>query len=102
MTIFTDPEGHEIQALQRLSGGFAEKTILEIGCGSGRLTRLITPQAAQVVAIDPDAHKVARAQAQSPQADLERTEYLAIGMEIYAKRYEQDHHFDRIILSWSL
>jgi 2-polyprenyl-3-methyl-5-hydroxy-6-metoxy-1,4-benzoquinol methylase len=102
MTIFTDPEGNEIQALQRLSAGFAEKTILEIGCGSGRLTRLIAPQAAQVVAIDPDAQKVAQAQAQSPEELLERIEHLAIGLEIYAKMYKPDHHFDRVILSWSL
>lgn len=102
MTILTDPEGHEIQALQRLSGGFADKTILEIGCGSGRLTRLIAPQAARVVAIDPDANKVAQAQAQSPQELMERTEYLAIGLEIYARQYKPHQHFDRVILSWSL
>ncbi len=102
MTIHTDPEGHEIEALTRLSEGFDGKSILEIGCGSGRLTRLIAPQAAWVVAIDPDAQKVALAQAQSPQKDLERTEYLAIGLEIYAKLYKPDHHFDRVILSWSL
>ncbi len=102
MTILTDPEGHEIQALQRLSAGFAGKTILEIGCGSGRLTRLIAPQAARVVAIDPDAQKIAQAQAQSPGELTERIEYLAIGLEIYAKLYKPDHHFDRVILSWSL
>lgn len=102
MTILTDPEGHEIQALQRLSAGFNGKTILEIGCGSGRLTRLIAPTAARVVAIDPDAHKVAQAQAQSPQEHLEKTEYLAIGLEIYARLYKPEQFFDRVILSWSL
>lgn len=102
MTIYIDPEGHETQALQRLSEGFDGKSILEIGCGSGRLTRLIAPQATRVVAIDPDAHKIAQAQAQSPQELLENTEYLAIGLEIYAKLYKPDQHFDRVILSWSL
>jgi 2-polyprenyl-3-methyl-5-hydroxy-6-metoxy-1,4-benzoquinol methylase len=102
MTIHTDPEGHEIEALTRLSEGFDGKSILEIGCGSGRLTRLIAPQAAQVVAIDPDAQKVAQAQAQSPKELLERIDYFATGLEIYAKVYKPDHHFDRVILSWSL
>jgi 2-polyprenyl-3-methyl-5-hydroxy-6-metoxy-1,4-benzoquinol methylase len=102
MTILTDPEGHEIQALHRLSEGFAGKTILEIGCGSGRLTRLIAPQAVQMVAIDPDAEKVTQAQAQSPPEDLEKTAYIAIGLETYAKQYKPDHHFDSVILSWSL
>lgn len=102
MTIHTDPEGHEIEALTRLSEGFDGKSILEIGCGSGRLTRLIAPQAARVTAIDPDAQKVVQAQAQSPKELLERIDYLAIGLEIYAKMYKPDHHFDRVILSWSL
>lgn len=102
MTILTDPERHEIQALERLSDGFENKTILEIGCGSGRLTRLIAPQSARVVAIDPDAQKIAQAQAQSPQDLLNKTEYLAVGLEIYAKLYKPDRHFDRVILSWSL
>lgn len=102
MTIVTDPERHEIQALERLSDGFAGKTILEIGCGSGRLTRLVAPQAARVLAIDPDANKIAQAKAQSPEQPLDKTEYLAIGLEIYARLYKPRQHFDRVILSWSL
>ena len=102
MTIHTDPEGHEIEALTRLSEGFDGKSILEIGCGSGRLTRLVAPQAAHVVAIDPDANKIAHAKDQTPEKLLDKTEYLAIGLEIYARQYQPRQHFDRVILSWSL
>jgi SAM-dependent methyltransferase len=46
------------------------KTLLEIGCGSGRITRDLAARASEVVAIDPDAGALARARAQVPAANV--------------------------------
>ena len=32
-----DPIDQELEALTRLSGGFAGKWVLEVGCGNGRI-----------------------------------------------------------------
>jgi SAM-dependent methyltransferase len=46
------------------------KSLLEIGCGSGRITRDLAARAREVVAIDPDAGALARARAQVPAANV--------------------------------
>jgi len=55
-----DPEGAHLAALRRL-GGFRDQRILELGSGDGRLTVGIAPEAASVLAFDPDAEAVERA-----------------------------------------
>src|SRR5207302_9087609 len=52
-----DPEGAHIAALCRLAD-FSGQTVLELGCGDGRLTLGIAADAASVLAFDPDAEAV--------------------------------------------
>src|SRR5438105_15535351 len=66
-----DPEGAHLAALRRLAD-FAGKTVLELGCGDGRLTVGIAPDAARVLAFDPDAEAVERARRALPAADRDR------------------------------
>ena len=51
-----DPERHEVAALRpRLRPG----TVVEIGCGDGRVTRRYAASVKSVIAIDPDAAAIA-------------------------------------------
>jgi ubiquinone/menaquinone biosynthesis C-methylase UbiE len=50
----------EVRIIERYVG-LNDRRILEIGCGDGRLTRQIAPLASSVVAIEPDAAKIATA-----------------------------------------
>ena len=52
-------ETSTIHTLVRLEG----KRVLEVGCGSGRLTSLAAARASEVYAFDPDADRVKQAEA---------------------------------------
>ena len=54
------PPGMEVRIIERYVG-LEGRRVLEIGCGEGRLTRQIAPLASSVVAIEPDAAKIATA-----------------------------------------
>ncbi len=57
-----DPDGVEtsaIDALIELKG----KRVIDVGCGSGRLTALAAAHASTVYAFDPDSDSVAKAEA---------------------------------------
>lgn len=98
MAVRLDPEDHELTTLLALTGDLASSTVLEIGCGDGRLTRRIAPRAAHVTAIDPDAARVAAAQAALPPEWAGRVGWHSVGVE----GFRPNTPFDRIILSWSL
>jgi ubiquinone/menaquinone biosynthesis C-methylase UbiE len=53
MPIQKDPEGTETMHLLGLTG-IANKNVLEIGCGDGRLTWRYASSASRVAAIDPE------------------------------------------------
>src|SRR4051812_17713965 len=93
-----DPEGARIAALRRLSD-FRGQRVLELGCGDGRLTRAIAPEAASVLAFDPDADAIERARRSLPAALAERISFrCASGRDI-----ELEHStFDLVFFSWSL
>ena len=99
MPILLDPESNETSALFRLFDDFAGKSVLEIGCGDGRLTWRYAKYAARVTAIDPDAVKFAKAQAGLSQG-LEHVTFLNIGLEAFAAQNKEK--FDIAILAWSL
>lgn len=69
MAIDEDPEGHEPAVLRAMVPSFASRRILEIGCGSGRLTQQYASEAGSVVAIDPDADEIAELRAALPAVD---------------------------------
>lgn len=97
-----DPENRESEALFRTSGGFAGTSVLEIGCGNGRLTWLIAPQARRVVGIDPSEEKIALARQGTPENLASRVQFHAQSLEDYAASLPSSEHFDRAFLSWSL
>jgi 2-polyprenyl-3-methyl-5-hydroxy-6-metoxy-1,4-benzoquinol methylase len=103
MTVSQDLDQNEIKALFEITGDLSGKRMLEIGCGDGRLTWRYASQAAQVVAIDPDPEKVARARQNLP-TDLEdRVSFHSIGLEEYITRHPpQAGSFDLVLLAWSL
>jgi 16S rRNA A1518/A1519 N6-dimethyltransferase RsmA/KsgA/DIM1 with predicted DNA glycosylase/AP lyase activity len=94
MAIDEDPEGHEIAALATMVPTFASRHVLEIGCGSGRLTARYAHQAASVVAIDPDADDIAELSAALPGVDAR-----AIGIDELTL---PPHSVDIVLFAWSL
>ncbi len=94
MAIEEDPEGHEIDALQKVVPSFASRRVLEIGCGDGRLTRRYAIDAGSVIAIDPDAAAVARLSAALPRVDAR-----AIGVDVLAL---PPRSVDVVLFAWSL
>lgn len=98
MTAVLDPENAHLAALRRLADCRGQR-VLEMGCGDGRLTPGIARDAASVVAFDPDAEAVARAQHALPAELAERVAYrVASGKEIEL----EPHSFDLVVFSWSL
>jgi predicted RNA methylase len=98
VTPVLDPEGAHLAALRRL-GDFRGRRVLELGCGDGRLTIGIAPDAASVLAFDPDAEAVERARQSLPAELAERVSYLvASGKEIELEPLS----FDLVVFSWSL
>jgi ubiquinone/menaquinone biosynthesis C-methylase UbiE len=98
VTPVLDPEGVHIAALRRL-GDFRGRRVLELGCGDGRLTLGIAPDAVHVLAFDPDGEAVDRARRSLPAELSERVNYrVASGKEIEI----EPHSFDLVVFSWSL
>ena len=93
-----DPEGAHLAALRRL-GEFEGRSLLEMGCGDGRLTLGIARDAAHVLAFDPDADAITRAKTALPDDLAERVTYeVASAKEIEV----EPHSFDLVVFSWSL
>jgi ubiquinone/menaquinone biosynthesis C-methylase UbiE len=93
-----DPEGAHLAALRRL-GEFGGRSVLEMGCGEGRLTRGIARDAAHVLAFDPDADAITRAKTRLPEELADRVTYQVAS----AKEIEfEPHSFDLVVFSWSL
>jgi ubiquinone/menaquinone biosynthesis C-methylase UbiE len=93
-----DPEGVHLAALQRL-GDFRGQRMLELGCGDGRLTFQYAAAAASVLAVDPDAERIANARRSLP-PELDATVSFAVSgtVEVKAPR----RRFDLALFSWSL
>lgn len=102
-TIQIDPEGQESAVLLDLAGPLAGKTVLEIGCGDGRLTWRYAAETAHVTGIDPKAEKIAAARSALPENLQERVDLLASSLEDFASQPGgKAGQFDRVLLSWSL
>ena len=97
MSIFKDPEGNETKYLRR----FAEprgKTVLEIGCGDGRLTWRYASEARRVAAIDLERDDLRVALIERP-SDLENRALLLQADSI--RLPFASNQFDLAIFAWS-
>ena len=98
LTTSLDPEGAHLAALRRLAN-FASASVLEVGCGDGRLSLGIAEQAATVLAFDPDEDAIKEAQATLPRQLTGRISYRAASATtIEIPRSEHDI----VVFSWSL
>lgn len=98
MTVLRDPEQAETRLLHALIN-FADKDVLEVGAGDGRLTWRYAAATRSVLALDPAADCIARAKAATP-PELRTTLTFQVG-DITTTRLPQAE-FDLAILSWSL
>jgi ubiquinone/menaquinone biosynthesis C-methylase UbiE len=94
MAIIEDPEEHELAALRECAPSFAGARVLEVGCGSGRLTERYAAEAESIVAIDPDSEAI-----DELRDCLPHVEAHAVGIEALAL---PPHSIDVVLFSWSL
>ena len=98
MSVSIDPEGTELGVMHQLVD-FSGKTVLEIGCGDGRLTSRYADQAASVLAIDPNEEKIGRAIESAPEAFGTKVRFLVADITTVEL---PDQIFDVAILAHSL
>jgi cyclopropane fatty-acyl-phospholipid synthase-like methyltransferase len=101
MTILLDPEENETRALLQYAVSFEGKSVLEIGCGDGRMTWRYADHAARVTGIDPDPERLQRAPADFPPHLKTKVELHNIGLDDFAAQAHTDQ-YDIAILAWSL
>lgn len=100
MAVMYDPEGNETATLQAMVD-FQGLSVLEVGCGDGRLTWGYADQAADVTGIDPDGESLESARAHLPRGLKARVRFLESTIEEFANSLS-DRRFDIAIFSWSL
>jgi ubiquinone/menaquinone biosynthesis C-methylase UbiE len=93
-----DPDGVELEAISRLVE-LTGKRVIDVGCGSGRLTRLAAGHADSVYAFDPKGESVDEARASLPAGLRGRVSFRVHGAEQLdvARR-----RFDVALCGWSL
>ena len=94
MSLREDPERNEVTALAQDVPSFAGLSVVEIGCGDGRLTRRYALEAGSVVAIDPDAEAIDELRRTLPHVDAR-----AMGIE---QLEMPAHSVDVVLFAWSL
>jgi ubiquinone/menaquinone biosynthesis C-methylase UbiE len=93
-----DPEGVETATIAELVD-LDGKSVLEVGCGAGRLTAFAAERAGHVYAFDPDADRVATARAALTEEQRERVRFAvhdADALDVERRR------FDLALCGWSL
>jgi len=101
MDITLDPERNEIKALLEFTGDLAGKRVLEIGAGYGRLTWRYASTAGEVVGIDPNPERIARALNDMPKELQGHVVMLETALEDY-QHDAQASLFDVALMSWAL
>lgn len=91
-----DVDGNLLPALA-LVAKIADADIVEVGCGTGRLTRLVAPRARSVVAFDiePNMVQVAKARTSS-------YPNVVVGAALHESLPVGDHFADTAIAGWTL
>lgn len=98
MTLQSDTERNETKYLRKFAD-FAEKRVLEIGCGEGRLTWRYAPETKLTVGIDTD-HDALRVAIIDRPTDLEdKTLFNRANSQQLPFANES---FDLVLLAWSL
>jgi len=95
-----DPEGNEISALHAMVD-LDGLTVLEVGCGEGRLTWRYAENAAYVTGIDPDGEAIEAAISDTPEGLKGRVDFLESTIEDFIDAHS-DRIFDVALFSWSL
>jgi ubiquinone/menaquinone biosynthesis C-methylase UbiE len=98
MTLRVDPEKNEIRALKSVTE-WRGKTVVEIGCGNGRLTMRLAGLGSSVEASDPNAEAIAAAQRALPKRFAESVRLTVGQAERLAHR---NTSFDTAVFAWSL
>ena len=98
MTLQSDPERNETKYLHKLAD-FAQKRVLEIGCGEGRLTWQYAKETRSTVAIDLDADALRVATIDRP-SDLESKVHFSLAKSEQLPFSKET--FDIAVLAWSL
>jgi ubiquinone/menaquinone biosynthesis C-methylase UbiE len=75
------------------------KRVLDVGCGSGRLTAFAAEHANEVYAFDPDEEGVEEAHQRLPPVLRERVKFAICGAEELARPARR---FDIALCGWSL
>jgi ubiquinone/menaquinone biosynthesis C-methylase UbiE len=98
MSLQKDPEGTEQKILHKFAD-FANKRVLEIGCGEGRLTWKYAKSASRVAGIDLDKDGLRVAIIDRPSDLLGRVSFAQTDSTYLPFSKEK---FDIAILAWSL
>ncbi len=98
MALRIDPEQNEVHALKAMTD-WRNKRVIEIGCGTGRLTRRLAHLGAQVEALDPDRKLIATARKDVPARLSDRIRFK-VGSASELKYPKQT--FDIAVFSWVL
>lgn len=75
MSVSIDPEGNEIGVIHQLVD-FSGKTVLEVGCGDGRMTWRYAEQAASVLALDTNEEEIQQANRNTPAALRSKVRFM--------------------------
>ncbi len=97
MTIQSDPERNEIRFLRKFAD-LADRHVLEIGCGEGRLTWQYAKETRSTTAIDLDADALRVATIDRP-SDLESKAHFSLAKSEQLPFSKET--FDMAILAWS-
>ena len=98
MTLQRDPERSETKYLYKFVD-FADKRVLEVGCGEGRMTWQYAKTTHKTIGIDPDPDALRIAKVDKP-SELENKVLLACAASEYLPFSKET--FDIAVLAWSL
>ena len=84
-----DVERAQLLYAEQMIGGIApaDGPVLDVGCGQGGLTRLLSERGVETVALSPDQHQIAHIRAQQPTVETLEMRFEDLPGECHAARY---------------